>query len=126
DVFFDDGDVPPTSCRVTYRVNTVAAAGGFGVTMSITNTGSTPIPAWKLRFVFANGQRITDFWGSIVAQDGARVTMTNAPWNAAIGPGQTLSSIGFNAARSGRNKRPAAFSVNTTACRAGKRSDEGS
>jgi hypothetical protein len=120
-VFFDDGDVPPASCRVTYRWNATPAPGRFGVAMSITNTGRTPIPAWKLRFVFADGQRITDFWDSTVAQDGARVTVTSAPWNATINPGQTLTSIGFNATRSGRNKRPAAISLNTTSCGVGRR-----
>ncbi|MCU7728710.1 cellulose-binding domain-containing protein, partial [Actinoplanes sp. KI2] len=122
-VFFDDGDVPPTSCRVTYRVdsqwNTTPTSGGFGVTMSITNTGSTPIPAWKLRFVFANGQQITGFWNSTVAQDGARVPVANASWNATLNPGQTLDGVGFNATWSGTNNRPTAFSVNTTACSVG-------
>jgi hypothetical protein len=87
--------------------------------MSVTNTGSTPIPAWKLRFVFANGQQITDFWNSTVAQDGVRVPVANASWNAAINPGQTVDGIGFNATWSGTNNRPAAFSVNTTACSVG-------
>jgi hypothetical protein len=122
-VFFDEGDVPPASCRVTYRIdtqwNSTPTSGGFGVTMSITNTGSTPIPAWKLRFVFPNGQQITEFWNSAVAQDGIRVPVASAPYNATIAPGQTRDGIGFNATWSGTNGRPAAFSVNTTPCSVG-------
>jgi hypothetical protein len=120
-VFFARGDVPPTSCRVTYRIdtqwNTTPTSGGFGVTMRITNTGSTPIPAgWTLRFVFPDGQQITESWNGVAAQVGARVPITNQPWNAALNPGQTLDGIGFNATWSGSNRRPTAFSVNTTPC----------
>lgn len=118
-VFFAEGDVPPTSCRVTYRVESQWNTG-FQVTMSITNTGSTPIPdGWTLRFVFPNGQQITQLWNGVVAQDGARVPVTNATWNGTLNPGQTLGGVGFNATWSGVNNRPTAFSVNTTACAVG-------
>jgi hypothetical protein len=123
-VFFVEGNVPPASCRVTYRVdtqwNTTATSGGFGVTMSITNTGSAPIPGgWTMRFVFPNGQQITQSWNSTVAQDGARVPVVNEAWNGRINPGQTQDGIGFNATWSGTNGRPTAFSVNTTPCSVG-------
>jgi hypothetical protein len=123
-VFFDEGNVPPTSCRVTYRIdsqwNTTATSGGFGTTMSITNTGSTPIPSsWTLRFVFPNGQQITQFWNSTITQDGPRVPVVNEAWNGQLNPGQTLDGVGFNATWSGTNGRPTAFSLNTTACSVG-------
>jgi len=123
-VFFADGNVPPASCRVTYRVdtqwNTTPTSGGFSVTMSITNTGATPIPAgWTLRFVFPNGQQITQSWNGVAAQDGARVPITNAPWNGRLNPGQTLDGIGFNATWDTTNNRPTMFSVNTTTCSTG-------
>jgi Animal haem peroxidase/Cellulose binding domain len=123
-VFFAEGDVPPASCRVTYRVdtqwNTTPTSGGFGVTLGITNTGSTPIPdGWTLRFVFPSGQQITEFWNSSVAQDGARVPVVNAAWNARINPGQTAGGVGFSATWSGTNTRPPAISVNTTRCTVG-------
>jgi hypothetical protein len=118
-VFFAEGDVPPVSCRVTYRLESQWSTG-FQVTMSITNTGSRPIPAgWTLRFVFPDGQQITQLWNGVVAQDGVRVPVTNASWNGALNPGQTLGGVGFNATWSGVNNRPAAFSLNTTACAVG-------
>jgi hypothetical protein len=118
-VFFAEGNVPPASCRVSYRIDGQwgSGSGGFGVTMSLTNTGSTPIPAgWTLRFVFPNGQEITQFWNGVAAQDGARVPITNAAWNSRLNPGQTVDGVGFNATWSGTNGRPTAFSINTTAC----------
>jgi hypothetical protein len=121
-VFFAEGNVPPAGCRVTYRVDSQwgSGSGGFGVTMSVTNTGPTPIPAgWTLRFVFANGQQINDDWNGVAAQDGARVPIANAAWNARINPGRTIDGIGFNATWTGTNGRPPAFSVNTTACASG-------
>ncbi|MFD0742778.1 peroxidase family protein [Phytohabitans flavus] len=118
-VFFAEGNVPPASCRVTYRVESQWTTG-FQINMSITNTGSTPIPdAWTLRFVFPNGQQITQLWNGVVTQDGARVPVTNATWNGTLNPGQTLDGVGFNATWSGTNNRPTAFSLNTTACTVG-------
>ncbi|GAA4696769.1 peroxidase family protein [Phytohabitans rumicis] len=118
-VFFAEGNVPPASCRLTYRIETQWNTG-FQVTMSLANTGSTPIPAgWTLRFVFPNGQQITQLWNGVVAQEGARVPVTNAAWNSTLNPGQTLGGVGFNATWSGTNGRPAAFSLNTTNCAVG-------
>ncbi|BCB83613.1 peroxidase family protein [Phytohabitans suffuscus] len=118
-VFFAEGDVPPASCRVTYRVESQWNTG-FQVNMSITNTGSTAVPdGWTLRFVFPDGQQITQLWNGVVAQDGARVPVVSASWNGVLNPGQTISGVGFNATWSGTNNRPAAFSLNTTACAVG-------
>ncbi len=118
-VFFVDGHVPPASCQVHYVINGQwgDGSGGFNTTIRITNTGTTPIPSgWTLRFVFANGQEIYDLWNGEVEQDGSRVPITNAHWNATIDPGQTVDGVGFNATWTGTNERPTAISVNTTAC----------
>jgi hypothetical protein len=119
-VFFDHGDVPPTSCRVQYVINSQwgTGSGGFNTTLRITNTGTTPIPSgWTLRFVFPNGQQIYDNWDSEpVVQDEGRVPLLNASNNASIAPGQTRDGVGFNATWSGTNGRPTAISLNTTPC----------
>lgn len=119
-VFFDGGNIPPTSCRVQYVVNSQwgSGSGGFNTTIRITNTGTTPIPdGWTLRFVFPNGQEIYDNWDSQpVEQDQGRVPLVNVAGNASIAPGQTRDGIGFNATWSGTNGRPAAFLLNHTAC----------
>lgn len=115
-VFFDRGFIPPTSCRVSYRV-VDQWSNGFQANMSITNTGSTRLNNWALRFTFANGQVIQHLWNGVVEQDGFRVPVTNAPFNAVIRPGQTVSDIGFVASWNGvTNSRPNRFTVNTTVC----------
>jgi len=115
-VFFDRGFAPPTSCRVTYNVVNQWPQG-FQTDISITNTGSTPITAWAMRFTYANGQVITDAWNSINEQDGLRVPLTNASWNGTLNPGQTLTGVGFVSTWNGQtNTRPNRFSLNTTQC----------
>jgi hypothetical protein len=69
--------------------------------------------------VFPDGQQVTQLWNGVVAQDGARVPVTNATWNGTLNPGQTLGGVGFNATWSGVNNRPTAFYLNTTACAIG-------
>jgi hypothetical protein len=120
DVFFVNGNVPPASCRVQYQVTT-SWQGGFQTAITVTNTGSTPIPAgWTLRFVFQNGQRITDDWGAVSTQDEARVPMVNEAWNAAIPPGASVGGIGFNATWDNvSNVRPPRFTLDTTQCSVG-------
>jgi hypothetical protein len=118
-VFFNGGFVPPTSCRVSYAI-TDQWSNGFRATMSITNTGTRPLNNWALRFTFANGQQISQLWNGVVVQDGFRVPVTNAAWNAVLAPGQTVQDVGFVASWNGvRNNRPTAFSVNTTPCSIG-------
>jgi hypothetical protein len=118
-VFFDRGFIPPTSCRVTYRI-VDQSTNQFQADMSITNTGSVPLNNWALRFTFPNGQVITHLWNGVSEQDGFRVPVTNAPWNAVLNPGQTLTNVGFIASWNGStNNRPNRFTLNTTQCAIG-------
>jgi hypothetical protein len=105
---------------VQYQVAT-SWPGGFQSAITITNTGSVPIPAgWTLRFVFQNGQQITDDWGGVTAQDEGRVPVVNESWNAAIPAGGSVSGIGFNATWNNvTNNRPARFTLDTTQCSSG-------
>jgi hypothetical protein len=114
-VFFDRGFVPPSSCVVTYRIVDVWS-NGFRVDMSITNNGSVPLNNWALRWVFPEDQVIQQLWNGVVVQDGIRVEVTNAPWNAAIAPGQTLRDVGFVASRNGLDLEPEEMGLNTTRC----------
>jgi hypothetical protein len=117
-VFFVHGDVPPTSCRVEYTLNTQwgTGSGGFQATTRITNTGTRPLNGWTLRFSFPNGQQITEVWNGTAEQNGVDVPIVNAPWNGVIAPGQSVGGVGFNATWSGTNGKPPRFSVNTAAC----------
>lgn len=108
--------IPTGTCKVTYTINS-QWTGGFGATISITNTGTAPINGWTLKFSFANGQTITQGWNGTFAQSGSAVTVTNASYNGSIAVGATIGSApGFNGAWTGSNTVPTAFSINGAPC----------
>ena len=89
--------------------------GGFQGDVTIRNTGTAQIDGWRLAWTFANGQRITQAWGAGATQSGTEVTATNVAWNATIPPGGT-ATLGFLADWNGSNAKPAAFTLNGSAC----------
>ena len=105
-----------TSCSVHYAI-TNQWPGGFGASLTITNTGTTAINGWQFKFSFPNGQTISQLWNGTFTQTGSAVTVTNLSYNGTISPGATLSSSpGFNGAWSGTNAAPTAFTLNGTTC----------
>jgi hypothetical protein len=86
-----------------------------------THTGGTPIPAgWILRFVFGEGQVVTDDWNGTTEQDEERIPVRNEPWNASIPAGGSVSGVGFTATWDNVvNNPPARFTLNTTQCATG-------
>ncbi|HEX5402831.1 MAG TPA: glycoside hydrolase family 6 protein [Pseudonocardiaceae bacterium] len=105
-----------SGCSVTYTVTTQWNTG-FGADIQFTNLGS-PIAGWTFSFSFANGQTVTGGWNGTWTQSGAKVTVTDAGWNAAIATGGTVD-IGSNFAWSGSNTNPTAFTLNGVACDGG-------
>jgi lysophospholipase L1-like esterase len=104
------------SCSVHYAI-TNQWQGGFGASLTITNTGSTAINGWSLKFSFPNGQTITQLWNGSVTQSGSTVTVTNASYNASIPAGTALSSApGFNGSWNDSNTSPTAFTLNGATC----------
>jgi hypothetical protein len=118
-VFFTDGNVPPTSCAVRYRVTATWVSGGtvrFQSEVRITNTGSTPLNTWTLRFFFANGQNIDQIQNAVVAEQvEGHVALANTASNPRLDPGRTVTLV-FNATRGSTNNTPALFNLNTTNC----------
>jgi hypothetical protein len=114
-----DANLPATTCTVNFTVTTTWP-GNYQVDMRITNTGTTPINGWTMRFEFANGQSITQLWNGVVSQtgpNGRNVAVTNASWNATIPAGGSLGGIGFNAlADDFANAKPPNISVNNRRC----------
>ena len=108
---------PPTgACKVVY---TVASqwSGGFGANITITNTGTTAINGWTLKFTFPGGQTVTQGWSGNFSQSGSVVTVTNVSYNGSIPAGATLSSSpGFNGSWSGSNPSPTSFTLNGATC----------
>lgn len=104
------------SCRVHYAVVN-QWTGGFGASLTITNTGTTAINSWSLQFAFPNGQTITQLWNGNFSQTGSAVTITNLSYNGSIAAGATLSSApGFNGSWSGSNGVPTSFKLNGATC----------
>ncbi|MDT0341259.1 cellulose binding domain-containing protein [Streptomyces litchfieldiae] len=110
-----DPDPDPGLCEVTYTANTWNT--GFTASVSITNTGTTPLNGWALEWTWPGNQRVTSAWNATVAQTGSQVTARNAPYNGTIPPG-TRAEFGFQATYSGTNDAPAQFSLNGTDCAA--------
>ncbi|HLI70251.1 MAG TPA: cellulase family glycosylhydrolase [Ktedonobacteraceae bacterium] len=109
---------PPSggsSCHVVYSIVN-QWPGGFQGSLSITNTGSSTINGWTLVFSFANGQTITQIWNASESQSGSQVTVTNLSYDATIGPGATLNSVGFLGNWNGTNTAPASFTLNGMQC----------
>ncbi|MEV1290198.1 cellulose binding domain-containing protein, partial [Micromonospora sp. NPDC049679] len=73
---------PPTGggCSASYRIAS-QWQGGFQGEVTVRNNTTTPITGWTVRFVFADGQRISQSWNGTVTQSGANVTAKNVSWN---------------------------------------------
>jgi endoglucanase len=104
---------PSAGCKVGYSVSDWG--GGFTATVTITNTGTTPINAWTLRFTFGGNQQITNSWSATWAQSGAAVSAASLSYNAVLAP-QAAAQIGFNGSYTGSNPRPSAFTLNGSTC----------
>jgi hypothetical protein len=103
----------PTGCSVSYSQND----WGSGATVSITikNNGAAAIDGWTLAWNFAGNQTITNIWNATYTQNGTAVTAKNVSYNSAI-PAKGSVTFGFNLSYSGVNAKPAAFTLNGTAC----------
>ncbi|MET7419757.1 glycoside hydrolase family 11 protein [Dactylosporangium sp. NPDC005555] len=102
------------SCQVTNAVN--AWNTGLTDTITITNTGTTPINGWSLRFNLAAGQTITSGWSATFSPSSGQVTATNVSYNGSLAPGAS-TTIGFQANHTGNAGAPSGFTLNGAACR---------
>lgn len=105
---------PAGACRVSYSANTWGG-GGFGAAITITNTGTSTINGWTLRFAFPGNQQVTQGWSATWTQQGVDVSAESLSWNATLAPNASVG-IGFNGAYSGSNPAPTAFTLNNAPC----------
>jgi hypothetical protein len=104
-------------CHVIYIING-QWPGGFGVGISLENTGTTNWTSWTLTWTFANGQTVSQLWNGAAIQSGANVTVSNLSYNGSIAAGATDNGIGFNGTwNNSTNATPPSFAVNGTVCR---------
>jgi cellulase/cellobiase CelA1 len=98
---------------VTTTVN--AWNTGLVANLTITNTGTSAVNGWALRFTLGSGQTITSGWNATYSPTSGQVTATNLSHNASIPPGGS-TTIGFQASQGGNNAAPSQFSLNGAAC----------
>ncbi|MDT0346172.1 glycoside hydrolase family 9 protein [Streptomyces litchfieldiae] len=111
----DTGEEPAT-CEVSY--NSYRWNSGFTSSVTIKNTGTTPISPWELTWTFADNQRITNAWNASVTQTGRDVVARPAAWNGTVQPGGSVN-FGFQGTASGAVADPQSFSLNGGACTTG-------
>ncbi len=107
----------PTSgnaCKVSYVVQN-QWPGGFTNSTTITNTSTTAISSWTLKFTFPNTQSITQIWNASESMQGEAVTIQNLSYNGSI-PAGTSISLGFNGSWTGSNSSPTTFTLNGKTC----------
>jgi len=105
------------TCKVVYHRDSEWATG-FTSTVTITNTGTSPINPWQLNFSFAGDQQVTQAWNAVVTQAGAAVTARNAAYNATIAPNAAVS-FGMYGTWRLSDAPPTAFTLNGAPCTTG-------
>lgn len=108
-----DPGTDPSACRVA--VTTSAWNTGLTASVTLTNTGATPLNGWSLTFALPPGQTLTSGWSATYSPTTGTVTATNLPYNASLAPGASLQ-IGYQATHTGNTAAPTAFRLGTTTC----------
>ncbi|MBO0924286.1 cellulase family glycosylhydrolase [Cellulomonas sp. zg-ZUI199] len=100
-------------CRVDWTV-TSQWPGGFTADVTVANLGDA-LDGWRLAWTFPSGQRVTQAWNATTTATGDQVVATNAPYNAALATGRSVS-FGFLGSWAGSNPAPTAFTLNGVPC----------
>ncbi|MFJ7266685.1 cellulose binding domain-containing protein [Streptomyces sp. NPDC099050] len=105
----------PAGCAVTYTLSDWGTT--FNGSVTIRNTGPTPVDGWQLAFTFPGDQRITQMWNAVPVQDGRSVTAGNPTgYNVTIAPGTSVN-FGFSGTSApNTNGVPAHFTLNGRSC----------
>jgi hypothetical protein len=117
-VTFTTGTPASSTCAVTYDV-TQGWSSGFVASLSITNTGPSPVNGWTLAFTFPAGTESVSSsnWNANWSENGANVIATNLSWDGNLAPDSGNSvSIGFVANQNGAYPSPASITLNGTVC----------
>jgi peptidoglycan-N-acetylglucosamine deacetylase len=104
------------ACRVGASVN--AWNNGLVASVTVTNTGSTPVNGWRLVFTLPSGQTITSGWNATFSPTSGQVTATNVSYNGTIAPNASVS-LGYQASHTGNGGAPTGFTLNGAACTTG-------
>ncbi|MEY9967878.1 endo-1,4-beta-xylanase [Streptacidiphilus sp. MAP12-16] len=103
-------------CKVADSVS--AWNTGMTENITITNTGSSTINGWSLRFTLPTGQTVTSAWNTTITPATGPVTSTNLSYNGTLAPGAAIT-IGFQANQTGNASAPGSFTLNGSTCSRG-------
>jgi serine/threonine-protein kinase len=103
---------PQSACAIGYTIRS-ATGGRASTTVTIHNTGPTPVPEWQLRFTLPHGQRLVRGWTSGWRQIGSAVQAGGGP----LPSGATVHT-GFDATYQQATALPDSFRLNGTDCHA--------
>jgi acetylxylan esterase len=104
---------PAGGCQVGYTVNSWST--GFTASVSITNTGTATVNGWTLAFTLPGGQTVTNAWNATVSPSTGALSARNVSYNGTLAAGAT-QTFGFQATHAGTATKPAAFTLNGSAC----------
>lgn len=104
---------PSGPCRVAYVIGDDWGAG-FTTYVTITNTGTSTINGWTLRFAFPGSQQVSSGWSATWTQSGANVSAASLSWNGTL-PAGSSTQIGFNGSGAA-NPKPSSFTLNGSTC----------
>jgi hypothetical protein len=103
------------ACHIVYTT-TAEWAGGFAASVTIVNTGTTPMNGWTVAFAYPGDQLVTGSWSTgSTTQNGPQITATNAPFNAAVAPGAS-TTFGLQGTWTVSDAPPVSFTLNDAPC----------
>jgi O-glycosyl hydrolase len=102
------------TCNVSY-VKASEWPGGFVANVTLTNTGTSAINGWTLKFTYPGDQKVTNGWSAAVTQSGETVTATNVSYDGTISPGSNVT-VGWQGTWTSSDASPTAFTLNGAAC----------
>jgi cellulase/cellobiase CelA1 len=102
------------SLRCAVRVDLAPYWGGYNATITVRNTGRTPVDGWRLSFGLPDRQVIVRSWNGRFSVHGSSVQVSDAGFNATLPPGGS-TQIGYQA-QARRPGGPSGFALNGVDC----------
>ncbi|MFL6052445.1 MAG: cellulose binding domain-containing protein [Actinoallomurus sp.] len=87
------------ACAATLHVDN-SWSDGFVATVTVTNSGTTPLTGWSADWSFAGDQSVRNAWNATVTQSGRSVHAANAAYNGALAANAS-TTFGFQGAGAG-------------------------
>jgi endoglucanase len=67
---------------------------GYNADLELTNVGAGPVNGWTITWQFSGDERVRELWNGRFTQQGRKVSVTDAGWNAGL-PQNSAAYLGF-------------------------------